>query len=268
MIKETVKENSEVLSTNEYWDSVLEGVKLPRVNHPKDYFITMDFIDGVLANEKKKSFLEVGAGSSGWLPYFAQKYGYIVSGLDYSDIGCKIAKENLRILNIKYDEIICEDIFKWNSSKKYDVIFSYGVVEHFEEPRKLIKICHDHLNDNGIIITLVPNLCGLMGAWSKRFVPDIYEMHKVISCNELKQMHLANGFTDITTQYVGTLSLGVIPWIRSNHLLFRNNSFQRKMSLFSIAVLNKIISTFLKLTHLRLPSRYFSPYIISIMRKP
>src|SRR6185295_6118636 len=166
-----------------------------------------------------------------------------------------------------YEEIICVDIFKWDSDKKYDVIFSYGVVEHFEYPEKVITICREHLNKDGIIITLIPNLCGVMGAWSRRFVPDIYRMHKVISREELQRRHLESGFKDLKTDYAGTFSIGVIPWIRSNHFLFKAGSVQRKFNLFLIAAFNKVFSTMERLSGLSFSSRYFSPYIISIMRK-
>lgn len=261
------KENNEVLSTVEYWDSVLNTVKLPRVNSPKHHYITMNFLDKVLGSENKTTFMEIGAGSSGWLPYFARKYGYKVSGLDYSEVGCKIAIKNFELLNIDYDEMICEDIFKWNSKKKYDIIFSYGVVEHFEHPEKIIRICHEHLNTNGIIITLVPNLAGLMGKWTKRFLPDIYAIHKVIVKDELRQLHLDNGFSNIKTDYAGTLSLNVIPWIRSNHFLFREGSIQRKLSLFLIAVFAKLFGIVDRALNLNLSSKTFSPYLISVMRK-
>lgn len=262
-------DDKDKLSTREYWDTVLEGANLPRINSPKDYnyYVTMKFVDSVLKNANKKTFLEIGAGSSGWLPYFAQKYGYKVSGLDYSEIGCKIAEKNLKLLDIKYDEIICEDIFKWKSDQKFDVIFTYGVVEHFEHPEDIIKICYDHLNQDGIIITLVPNILGLIGILSRIFVLDIYKMHKVISCETLSQIHLNAGFKEIKTNYVGTFSLAVIPWARSKWFLFKKGSIQRKMTMGIIWVFNNVISNFFKIIRLEIPTRFFSPYVISIMRK-
>lgn len=263
----TEEKNNEVLSTVEYWDSVLTAAKLPRINSYQSYYIPMNFFDEVLKNESKKTLMEIGAGSSGWLPYFSQKYGYKVSGLDYSEIGCKIGLKNLEMTKVDFDEMICEDIFKWNSPKKYDVIFSYGVIEHFEHPEKILKICHDHLNKDGIIITVVPNLAGLMGSWSKRFVPDIFAIHKIIKKDELKRLHLENGFSDLKTGYAGTMSIHVIPWIRSNHFLFRENSIQKKISMFAIKAFGKVFSTIDRGLKVNLPSRYLSPYVISIMRK-
>src|SRR5689334_3068852 len=100
------------LSTQLYWNEVLADAQLPRVNNPEvyRYKVTMDFIDEHLKNRGYKNLLEVGCGSSGWLPYFAKKYNLEVSGIDYSEIGCKLAEENLKMLDIKYEKIICKDI--------------------------------------------------------------------------------------------------------------------------------------------------------------
>src|SRR5437660_12881004 len=39
--------------------------------------------------------LEVGCGSSEWLPYLSKQFGFRVSGLDYSEKGCALASEIL-----------------------------------------------------------------------------------------------------------------------------------------------------------------------------
>jgi len=72
----------------------------------------MNFIDDIIKSSDYKTFIEIGCGSSGWLPYFAKKYGLLVSGLDYSEVGCRLAEENLKMQNIQYGEIICKDIFE------------------------------------------------------------------------------------------------------------------------------------------------------------
>ncbi|HHT9107470.1 MAG TPA: class I SAM-dependent methyltransferase [Candidatus Wunengus sp. YC63] len=257
------------LSTKEHWDSIFKHVKLPRINSPDiyGYFITMQFIDEVLKDEKKKTFLEIGCGASGWLPYFARKYSVRVSGLDYAEEGCRLAEENLKILGIRYGEIICTDFFAWKSIKKYDIIFSYGVLEHFENPETFIELCHAHLNDDGIIISLVPNLNGIIGTVSNYVVPEIYRMHKVISKDDLKAMHEEQGFKNIKTDYAGIFSLSVIPWEKSKLCFFKENSLRRFLCLKIISLTSLLLSTIFKRIRQQMTSRCFSPYLITVMRK-
>lgn len=260
---------TERLSSKAYWDSVLSGAALPRIHTARtyNYRVVMHFVDEILRYENKKTFLEIGCGSSGWLPYFAQTYGYTVSGLDYSEVGCRIAEENLRMQGIPYGEIHCQDLFHWQSDKKYDVIFSYGVVEHFDRPEAAIRIAADHLSPGGLLITLVPNLQGFMGFLGRRIVPEIYRMHKVISREALIRDHEACGLTKVKADYAGTFAIGVIPWSRSSSWLLRPTSPWRRFSLKGIAILDRVLTVVLKSLGREFPSRIASPYIIAIMRK-
>jgi 2-polyprenyl-3-methyl-5-hydroxy-6-metoxy-1,4-benzoquinol methylase len=263
-------ENNVKLSDKGYWDDVLADQKLPRINSKSNYNykITMDFVHDALMKKSYKTFFEVGCGSSGWLPYFAQRYGYLVSGIDYSEVGCKIAEKNLELLNIKNDGIICQDIFDPNCTRghAYDVIFSYGVIEHFEKPQDIVKIFKSFTNQNGTIITLVPNLNGLNGWLTRYFMKDVYDMHRVITREQLKQYHEGNSLENYNTNYAGTFSLGVIPWPTSNRGVLKQGFILRKFFLKAIFGFNLVFTSILKILP-ELPTRYFSPYIICIARK-
>jgi 2-polyprenyl-3-methyl-5-hydroxy-6-metoxy-1,4-benzoquinol methylase len=259
------------LSTVDYWDTVLEAAQLPRLNTKNVYRfkVTMDFIDEYLKNSNYKTLLEVGCGSSGWLPYFAKKYNLKVSGIDYSEIGCRLAEENLKMQNINYGEIICKDIFESNctNGKKYDIVFSYGVIEHFENAEEVVRLFSTFLNPGGLIVTLVPNLKGAMGALSRYFVKDIYDMHIVIDVNKLKSMHKTDKLELLKCNYAGTFTFSVLPLIRSKKWLFKEDSIQRKISTFSIDIADKLITKLFTLININLPSEYFSPYVICVAKK-
>jgi 2-polyprenyl-3-methyl-5-hydroxy-6-metoxy-1,4-benzoquinol methylase len=259
------------LSSRDYWDEILLQAELPRISTPRSYHqrITMNFVHDFIGRGNYKTFFEVGCGSSGWLPYFAKKYDLCVSGIDYSEPGCLLAEKNLAMLGIPYGEIICKDIFEPNctNGKRYDIVFSYGVIEHFHDPGKLVSIFSEFLNPGGIMISLVPNLNGLMGTLSRFFVKDIFEMHRVIDSNELQQYHQRSGLHNLKTSFAGTFTLSVLPLTKSRIWLYKAESRQRKIVLFLVAAIDKIANSFLKLTGIDIPSRYFSPYIISIAEK-
>jgi len=257
------------LSTQSYWDEVLAAAALPRINTPRAYHhrITMEYIDKYFSSNKYSTLLEIGCGSSGWLPYFAKRYHLKVSGLDYSDVGCRLAEENLKMLNIEFGEIICKDLLapECTGGKKYDVVFSYGVIEHFEEPEKIVRIFNSLLNEGGMIITLVPNLNGFMGWISQYFVPAIFKIHKVMSAADLKRYHEAIGLKNLKTGYAGTFTLDVVPLVKSERFKWTN-----RWSKFGFALINKsnrLITKLISMLKINLPSRQFSPYIIAIATK-
>lgn len=259
------------LSTQSYWDDVLKSARLPRVNSPKSYLysVTMKFVDQVLANRNYRTFFEVGCGSSGWLPYFANRYGYRVSGLDYSEVGCQLAIKNLELLGIDHDPILCRDFFteKPTDGKKFDIVFSYGVIEHFTEPAEIVGIFDKLLNDGGVMITLVPNFTGLNAKLTKYFLPDVYDIHRQINKQQLASYHTSNNLKVLKIGYAGIFSFGVMPLIKSDHWLLRQNTIRRKVFLGGFNLADKILSNIFKILPFDLPSRLLSPYVICIAEK-
>jgi 2-polyprenyl-3-methyl-5-hydroxy-6-metoxy-1,4-benzoquinol methylase len=257
----------EKLSDKEHWEAVCALHNLPRENArgTYNYRVTMDFVAAYLKGAGYRTFMEIGCAASAWLPYFAREYGYSVSGLDYSETGCRLAEENLRLLGLKYDEIVCADIFEWGPGKKYDVIFSYGVIEHFDDPGKILGICREHLRENGLLITVVPNFNGLMGFLNEAAAPDIYRMHKVLTREQLVSLHEAAGLKNVRTDYAGIFSLAVVPWARSRRALLRPDGLPGKVAARVINYANLAFSLVLK--HFDRPtSKFMSPYIISVAR--
>ena len=81
-----------------------------------------------------KELLEVGCGGSQYLAYFAKEFGLHVTGLDYSEPGCASAARLLTREGVS-GRIVCADFFDPPRSLcgKFDVVVSFGVVEHFTD---------------------------------------------------------------------------------------------------------------------------------------
>ncbi len=118
----------------------------------------------VLTADSSRSFLEVGSGPARWMIYFHKTFGYRVSGCDTSPRSCEWARENLAAAGV-VATIHQADFFRLEGS--YDIVFSGGVVEHFEDPSIPLAAFERLLAPGGILITDVPNLTGLNG-WYRR----------------------------------------------------------------------------------------------------
>ena len=86
----------------EYWDAVWEDETLPAPVDPRDKALSNyvarkfhELFTRVLPRGHNVRLLEVGCARSRWLPYFAAEYGYEVTGLDYSTMGCEQARQIL-----------------------------------------------------------------------------------------------------------------------------------------------------------------------------
>src|SRR3989304_6193418 len=95
------------LTDSKYWDQNWNGVKLPIVvdaqNDP--YAQTLDRLFRMYLSPGQKKFIEVGCGTSKWLVYFHQNFGYRVHGIDNSEKACDISRRNLSAMGI-HGEII------------------------------------------------------------------------------------------------------------------------------------------------------------------
>jgi SAM-dependent methyltransferase len=121
-------------------------------------------INKYISKNKKYSFIELGCGGGNFLPYFQKKFrNFEIYGIDNSPEGRKIALERLKgkvsDSNIILGDIL-EDTFK---NKKFDIAFSFGLIEHFDKPEIALKKHIDLLKKDGMILCFVPNLSGLQG---------------------------------------------------------------------------------------------------------
>lgn len=109
--------------------------------------------------------LEMGCGSSYWLPYFAVGYGYSVAGMDFSATRLGQTAKLLAQRGIE-GELVVGDFLAplpdaWRG--RFDIVYSSGVVEHFSHPGDAIRKFGECLSPGGIMLTLVPLLNGVWG---------------------------------------------------------------------------------------------------------
>ncbi len=214
-------------------------------------------------NRPNMSCLEVGCAPGGYLAYFAKEFDCQIFGFDYSNIGIAITKKNLDIQGIK-GKLYWKDILD-NSmpfgQQQFDIVCSFGLVEHFENWPVVIKKISEFVKPSGLMITTIPNLFGINGFISKIFRPKIYYGHKKISPADLKSKQKMLNMNLISCNYSGH-------WFISPPLQM-NNFVEIYPNISKIINLPfQVINYFLKKTQQKIgnlwPSKIFSPLIICI----
>ncbi len=109
-----------------------------------------------------KSFLEVGSGDGRFLLAAEETFGGVfesITAVDYSRNGTKLASTRARESKI---EFVCAEYVEWSSdnSKRFDVIFSDGVFEHFEDIERALAQTKGLLSAGGLFLMSVPNALG------------------------------------------------------------------------------------------------------------
>lgn len=150
--------------------------------------------------------LELGCGGSRWLPYLALHRGCSVVGIDLEPFAAELARSNLEAAGAK-GEILCRDAFALQDNAdilgRFDVVYSMGLLEHFDDPVNLLAIISKYLKDGGRIVTTVPNLRGVNWLLQRLGDLEILETHVIYAENSLVHIHEEAGFETIASGYLG-----------------------------------------------------------------
>jgi 2-polyprenyl-3-methyl-5-hydroxy-6-metoxy-1,4-benzoquinol methylase len=203
-----------------YWDKIWTEGKLPLPVDPKDAHLDNyvnvhfhEFFTNVFSkiDPRGKLLLEVGCAKSAWLPYYAQQFGFNVYGLDYSEIGCRQSQQILSSAGVQ-GEIICADFFSPPASLvgKFDVVVTFGVVEHFSDSQLCIGALAQFLKPGGLLITNIPNLAGWIGTIQKMVNRPVYDIHVPLDVERLTEAHQQNGVKVLNCDYFLFTNFGVL----------------------------------------------------------
>lgn len=265
------EENTEDVAGKVYWDGLWQKSDLPpsfsgegsglsahfsRQLH--SYFVSI-LGDKALRGAK---FIEVGCARSAKLPYFARYFGFQVGGLDYSELGCQQARAILERDGVP-GEIICCDMFSPPEDLlgQFDVVFTYGVAEHFKDTAGVVRAFAAFGKPGGLIVTLVPNMVGLNGTLQKWFSRPVYDIHIPLSATELRVAHERAGLQIVSWGPILISNIGV-----ANFDNYKDRWFYRPLSRVRSVVM-KLLWLAEALPGLR-PNDWSSPYFACVARKP
>lgn len=87
-----------------------------------------------------------------------------------------------------------EDVFKYNEEEKYDIVCSFGLIEHFKDKEEILLKHKEHLKENGWMLALIP----IDSPLSRSFFEVHPELNlgyrELMSKNEFINILKSNGF--------------------------------------------------------------------------
>jgi len=204
--------------------------------------------------DKSKKILEIGCALSAYLLYFNKHFGYQINGFDYEVEAVKKTKEIYNAMNYKAN-IYYRDFFSKEDTPKYDILTSFGVFEHFEDLNNSIAHTKHYLKDNGMILTVIPNMNGIIGVLQKLLNKPVYDVHIPYTKEDIKSAHEKAGYNTLFCDYYGLYQAGVV-----NLAGNRYENILRKL----LAIPGKPLYYLNRLTNISFDSKYISPYVIYI----
>jgi 2-polyprenyl-3-methyl-5-hydroxy-6-metoxy-1,4-benzoquinol methylase len=123
-------------------------------------FFAINFLENFLPNLKEKKILDLGSGMGGFLVAMSKR-GYTIEGLEPNPDYCEIIKlrgkkNNLdvNITRAKAEEVPFGESY-------FDLIYCNDVLEHSDDPEKILRECFRVLKPNGSMYVTVINRFGL-----------------------------------------------------------------------------------------------------------
>lgn len=195
------------LTEIEFWENYWQNCLLP--SEPD---MALPF-DRCLARELTKSLslsggdvLEIGCAPGKWLAFFAKTFGMRASGIEYSAAGMRATLHNFELLGLSAGTIITADFFELSPSRQFDVVMSFGFIEHFDDPDDVVARHLSWLKPGGTLVLCVPNFRGIYTPLQRALDPGILEKHNLSIMHPDYFKALAEKFslTQLHIRYIGS----------------------------------------------------------------
>ena len=215
-----------------------------------------DIFDKYLTTDKNKSVLEIGCADSNFLCYLAKKFGYQSYGIDYSDAIIRTA-DLFRLNDLPEPTLYKEDFFAWRSDKKFGLVCSFGLIEHFEDINSVIAKHADLVAPGGKLIITLPHFAH--GQYFLHWLIDKENLKKhntkIMNLDSIKKAVAHSGLKIEYLSYYKTFGF----WTERTDM-----AGWEKLINWSVLKLGKIIN---KIFGYNKPNPLFSPHIILIATK-
>jgi SAM-dependent methyltransferase len=132
---------------------------------------------------RASKFIEIGGFPGKFSVYFNKFKGYDVTLLDFYIDSAIIKLEKINSLKPGTIKTIEADFFSFKSETKYDIVFSSGFVEHFEDTKDILRRHYDLLAPGGILFVTMPNFRGLNGLVQRLLHRSNFDAHNTSAMN-------------------------------------------------------------------------------------
>jgi 2-polyprenyl-3-methyl-5-hydroxy-6-metoxy-1,4-benzoquinol methylase len=257
------------LTEVDFWDDYWANVELPN-----KVDLTFSFVR-CLAEALKRNLpavdgevLEVGCAPGKWLAFMSDEFGLKPSGIEYSEAGMNATYRNFETLGLEVGKIQAGDFFKIEPDKQYDVVMSYGFIEHFTNVDEVVELHLRWLKPGGVLILGVPNFRGVYSFLQGVLDREVLDKHNLDMMNLDYFSHVAEKYDldPLFIDYIGSFE-PALPISKAREGSIAKNMIRHPLQ-FSVKCFIWAavrIRAFKVFDHMNHP--FFSSYILSVYKK-
>ena len=239
------------LTDRGFWKSFWESRK-NLIFYIKPDYVFGDILAGLIKQKGIKNAIELG-GFPGYYSIYLKKYqGLDTTLFDYY-IHEGLIKELLAKNGLKEGDIniIESDLFTYTPEEKYDLVTSFGLIEHFSDTASIIKTHLQFLKPGGTLFITLPNFTGVNGWVQKSFDKENYDKHYINCMNPafLAETCRQLGLKEVESYYHGKFTV----WLENKS----EQSAIAKSIVKAIWVTGKVFTKIIPIE-----SKALSPYIV------
>lgn len=242
----------EKLSEKTFWDGYWDKEK--KTGDPTDYLFNELLINYLPYGG---TYLEIGCTPGTTLVNFYKTFGYSVTGMDYSQVDT--VRRTLQRYDVRTGKVIESDFTTTPVFDQFDVVASFGFVEHFENYAEIVCKQAEFVKPGGYLVVEIPNLRYFNWLLYRIFDRDLLDIHnlKIMSPSALSMPIQSTG--EYTIRFCNYYFTNLLFFNANNPVIARYPLIKR-----TVFVLRKLMRA-MRIDNL--PNKLFSPYIILIAQK-
>lgn len=200
------------LVSQKHWDKHYENIKM-YIAHKKDP--TRILIEQYIEKGKGTCF-EIGCFPGRYLTIFGD-LGYELHGIDLTEKVNRVMPDWFKKNNYRVGKFEKSDFMEYKSTMKYDIVCSFGFIEHFKNWEEILVKHTEFIKDTGYLVITTPNFKGfIQNKLHKLLDNENYKRHYIPSMSPKKWGEILReaGFDIVYNGYFGKFDF----WIERENM--------------------------------------------------
>ncbi|MFD2874568.1 class I SAM-dependent methyltransferase [Mucilaginibacter ximonensis] len=197
------------LTDRSFWKAFWES-RLGLIFNIKRDYVFGNILGKLKADNGYKTAIELG-GFPGYYAIYLKKYENMDTTLFDYFIHPGLINQLLEANGLKQGDvnIIEADLFEYKPTQQYDIVSSFGLIEHFKDTKAIIQTHLPFLEENGTLFITLPNFKSINGWVQRTFDRENYDKHYIECMDPALLSGIFNelGLKEVESYYHGKFSM-------------------------------------------------------------